>query len=325
MQTAQVIFTGSGSEANNLALHAFASATGSGHRRRDGTSQPAAGAESTVCPNPGCLPALPSGQHDWNVGSVAEEIYAGGAPGGQVSLVSLMLGNNETGVVNDLSEVVRLCRRYGVPVHSDIVQAVGKIEFDMTACGLSAVTLAAHKLHGPVGIGGLVLAEAIAAAPLVVGGGQQLGWRAGTEPVVLAAGLAIALQLADEARRAGAYAEVARLRDQFEAGLCNELERIAINGSEAPRLPQTSNLAFGGADRQALQMALDLAGVACSTGSACASGSSRPSPTLVAMGLEERRIASSLRFSLSRLTTPAEIDNAVDRIAAIVHKLRFRT
>ena len=164
---------------------------------------------SAICLNPvRILPVLPSGQYDLEqLADWIKAIYTGRDSHHRVALVSLMLANNETGVMNDLSEVVRLCNQYEIPVHSDLVQAVGKVNFPMESCGLSSVTIAAHKVHGPVGIGALIVQANTKDRPMIVGGGQQLGWRAGTEPVVLAAGLAAARMV----RRHDSYESVARL------------------------------------------------------------------------------------------------------------------
>jgi cysteine desulfurase len=158
--------------------------------------------------------------------------------------------------------------------------------------------------------------------PLIVGGGQQLGWRSGTEPVAMVVGLATALEVAKRCRNDGDYQRVADLRDQFESTLLAELPDTVINGDRVNRLPQTSNLSFLGVDRQALHIALDLAGVACSTGSACASGSSLPSATLLAMQAGSQRADSALRFSLSRWTTSEQIQQASATIIRLVNKLR---
>ncbi len=239
----------------------------------------------------------------------------------RIRLVSIMLGNNETGVIQDLQTVCRMCQTYSVPVHSDCIQAVGKIDLDMRGLGLSALTFNAHKLHGPVGIGGLVLLSGQKLTPLLLGGGQQLGLRPGTEPVIAAVAMAEAVRLSCLARDQGRYAELARQRDRLEE-LLADLQPLQIIGQNAPRLPHVTNVAFTGLDRQALHMALDLAGVACSTGSACSSGSSRSSHVLTAMGVDSPSLGSSLRFSLSRFTTPKEVENAASIISKVVTKLR---
>ncbi|MBX3420854.1 MAG: cysteine desulfurase [Pirellulaceae bacterium] len=325
MDSPQVILTSGGTEANNLALRLQAPSAqdlvivGA----MEHPSLLMAAGQPSLCANPvRLLPGLASGRYDLpQLSQWLNDIYSGRDRYHRVALVSLMLANNETGVLNDLAAIVQLCSQYDVPVHSDITQAVGKLDFDMTALGVSSITLAAHKVHGPVGIGALVTRSPSQLQPILVGGGQQLGWRAGTEPVALAVGMAKTLEVADRARRTGVYQQVARLRDRFEANLLAQLGQAQVNGQPEWRLPQTSNIAFVGIDRQAMQMALDLAGVACSTGSACASGSGRPSPTLQSMGLDASRVDSSLRFSLSRMTTATEIDQAVEIIVRVARKL----
>lgn len=327
MSAAEIIITSGGTEANNLALHAFT------HQRpglvivgsMEHPSLLAAAELSALCLNPvRQLPARRDGQYDLDVlAKWLEEIYNGSdSSSKQVAFVSLMLANNETGVMNDLGAIAQLCRAYRVPVHCDAVQGLGKVDLNMAQLGIAALTINAHKLHGPVGVGGLILASHLEPRPVVVGGGQQLGWRAGTEPVALTVGLARSVELADLARQAEVYAETARLRDLFESTVLGQLDFVRINGSANLRLPQTSNLAFVGLDRQALQMALDLEGLACSSGAACSSGSSRPSTTLVAMGLDEEVVAGSLRFSLSRFTTGPEVRQAAEIVTRVARRLR---
>lgn len=322
---AQIIITSGGTEANNLVLHALTHQTpglvivGS----MEHPSLSLAAEISTLCLNPvRRLSALSSGKYDLDqLSDWLKNVYSGRDPNKQVALVSLMLANNETGVVNDLPEIVRLCQRNAVPVHCDIVQAVGKIAFDMQECGLAAITVSAHKVHGPPGIGALIVNHTIQPRPLIVGGGQQLGWRAGTEPVALAVGLAKTLEIAAAERESGSYFRVAQLRDSFEKQVLGGLSFANINGQLDARLPQTSSIAFEGLDRQALQMALDLEGLACSAGAACSSGSARPSATLLAMGLSERQIAGTIRFSISRMTTAEEVDQASQIVIRVAQKL----
>jgi cysteine desulfurase len=326
MNAAQVIITSGGTEANNLAIHA-ASNTDDGLIIVGAMEHPSiveASQSKLLCRQPvRMLPVTSNGSYDLNrLASWLKDIYSGQDSHRRVVLVSLMLANNETGVINDLPAIVQICNRYEVPVHSDIVQALGKIDFDMRRCGASAVTVAAHKVHGPVGIGALVVSADQKPQPLIVGGGQQLGWRSGTEPVAMVVGLATALEVAKRCRNDGDYQRVADLRDQFESTLLAELPDTVINGDRVNRLPQTSNLSFLGVDRQALHIALDLAGVACSTGSACASGSSLPSATLLAMQAGSQRADSALRFSLSRWTTSEQIQQASATIIRLVNKLR---
>lgn len=240
-------------------------------------------------------------------------------------MVSVMLGNNETGILQPIREIAAICRDREVPLHVDAVQGIGKIPVNFRALGASAMTLTPHKFHGPRGIGALVLNDHVKLNPSMFGGSQQLAMRPGTECVELAIGFERALQLAIEALpEAGPTMQ--GLRDRLETLLIDLIgaDEMVIIGRDAPRLPHTSNVAFPGIDRQALVMSLDMAGVACSTGSACASGSSEPSPTLIAMGLPEDVISGSIRLSLSRFTTEPEVDEVASRISNCVKHLRRR-
>jgi cysteine desulfurase len=235
-------------------------------------------------------------------------------------LVSVMLANNETGMLQPVEEVVRMCAPRGIPVHTDAVQVAGKIPLSFRALGVSAMTVTAHKLHGPCGVGALLVRAGLQPRPLLFGGSQQLELRPGTEPMGLTVGFQMALQLAvregDDRRL-----RMTACRDRLESRIVAELPEVVVHGDPAARLPHTSNLSFPGVDRQSLLIALDLAGICCSTGSACASGSSQPSHVLQAMGLPEDQVASALRFSVGATTTDAEIDIAADRIIAAVRRL----
>jgi cysteine desulfurase len=237
------------------------------------------------------------------------------------SLVSVMLGNNETGVLQPVAEIAAVCGDRGVPVHTDAVQAVGKIPVDFRALGVAALTVTPHKFHGPLGIGALLLRESTGLEPTLFGGFQQAGVRPGTECVTLCEGFAEALRLA-YVELPGRTEQLTRLRDRFERVLSAEFPELVINGAGTPRLPHTSNLSLPGCDRQALLIALDAAGVACSTGSACASGSSQPSPVLIAMGLPTNVVESSLRFSLGADTTDGDMAQAIQRISRVFRELR---
>jgi cysteine desulfurase len=239
----------------------------------------------------------------------------------QTRLVSVMLGNHETGVLQPVAELATMCNAAGVPLHTDAVAAVGKVSIDFRGLGVAAMSFAAHKFQGPLGIGGLLLRHDIPILPLIFGGHQQRGLRPGTESVALAAGMRTALELwqkeQEEHRR-----RMTALRDRFESGLKSGYPGAVVHSERAPRLPHTTNIAFPGLDGQILLLALDMAGVACSVGSACASGSSELSPTLRAMGLGNGIVASSLRFSLGATTTEAELDEAIRRILEVCRQLR---
>jgi cysteine desulfurase len=199
------------------------------------------------------------------------------------------------------------------------VQAAGKIPIHFRESGLTAMTVAAHKLGGPRGIGALIVRNGTTLTPILYGATQQSGERPGTESIVLPIGFLAALN-AWKQKRSNWVTRIESLRNRFESTLGGLFPRAIINGQNASRLPNTSNVAFVGHDRQALFMALDLAGVCCSTGSACASGSSEPSPTLLAMNLPRYVVESSLRFSFGSTTTDDEIDEALRRIKSALRR-----
>lgn len=242
-------------------------------------------------------------------------------PWNELRLVTVILAHNETGVIQDVAPLAALCRQHGVPLHLDGVQAVGKIPVDFANLDASALSFGAHKFHGPRGIGGLLLRERHDLSPRCFGGHQESGVRAGTEPVALAVGMAQALELWDRDRESR-MREVAALRDRLEVELNRSCDPVVVNGSREHRLPNTLSIAFPGVDGEALMVNLDLAGIDCSLGSACASGSVEPAPVLVAMGCPPDVYRSSVRFSLSRENTKAEIDDASVRIAGVVSRLR---
>ncbi|MEX1042862.1 MAG: cysteine desulfurase family protein [Pirellulaceae bacterium] len=316
-QADSLVFTSGGTEANNLAILGLGEAR-AGQILVSAVEHPSVSTAAMALLQRGrtvhTLPVDSQGVVRLNM--LVEHLIDG-----PTALVSVMLGNNETGVLQPIEQIAQLCHTHGVPLHVDAVQAVGKIPIYFRQWGLSALTLSAHKLHGPRGIGGLLLAPGMNPTPQIVGGSQQLERRAGTENPELAIGLQRAIELA-VGNRTTHTAQMARLRDTFEERLKAVIPDLVIHGPPAKRLPHTSNVAFPGIDRQGLVMALDMVGVYCSTGSACASGSSEPSPTLLAMGLNRGLIDSSLRFSFARDNTLVEMEEAVRRISSVVNNLR---
>jgi cysteine desulfurase len=235
-------------------------------------------------------------------------------------LAVIQLANSETGCVQAIDEIFRILPD-GCRLHCDAAQAVGKIPVSFHRLGADSLTISGHKIHGPPGIGALLVRHGVRLTPLFTGGRQQQGYRPGTEPVALIAGLAKAIAIAT-ARLDQQAAYVRSLRDRFEASILSRIDGVVCNGAGGPRLPNTSNLSFLGADVEALLIALDLAGVYCSAGTACASGSLEPSPTLLAMGLSHERVHSAVRFSLSRFSTAEEVDQAVAQITRAVGEVR---
>jgi cysteine desulfurase len=242
-------------------------------------------------------------------------------PWDEIGLATVILAHNETGVVQDVAPLAERCRQHGIPLHVDAVQAVGKIAVDFRSLGAVAMSVGAHKFHGPRGIGALLLREDAKLRPRQLGGHQEAGRRAGTEPVALAVGMALALE-AWHVEQAQRESKIRGLRDRLEQGLRSACHPVVVNAAGARRLANTLNIAFPGVDGEALFVALDLAGVACSLGSTCASGSTEPAPALVAMGCAPEVVASSVRFSLSFENSEPEIDEAIERVARAVGRLR---
>lgn len=236
----------------------------------------------------------------------------------QTRLVTAMLANHEMGAVLPVAALA--ARAGGVPFHCDAVQAVGKIPVSFRELGVTTLSASAHKFHGPQGVGLLLVRAGTALPPLLYGGHQQRGQRPGTEPVALAVGCAKALELACS-EMAQRTAHLTRLRQVFLERLRASGVPMVLNGPAAGGLPHVINLSFPGIPADLLFMRLDLAGVICSTGSACASGSMLPSPVLRAMGLPPERLHSALRFSLSVERTEAELDRAAELVTQEVRQL----
>jgi cysteine desulfurase len=239
----------------------------------------------------------------------------------ETALITIMHANNELGVVQPLAEIGSIAKEHEIPFHTDAVQSAGKIPIDVNALNVDLLSLSAHKLYGPKGIGALYVRTGTKLQQLLYGGHHQRGFRPGTESVAAIVGFgkaaAIALQsLADDAAR------VSALRDQLERGLLERIPHTRVNGAKAPRTPNTTNILFPGIEGEALVIALDLKGIACSVGAACSSGAVEPSHVLTAIGLSHDEAKSSLRFSLGRHTTAAEIQFALDTIPAAVSQLR---
>jgi cysteine desulfurase len=323
----RVIFTSGGTEANNLAVLGISQARAAlGPPPRPGHANQIiiSGIEHSSVLEP-AESLLEEGWRLDTLGATPEGIVRldrlEGLLGPETRLVSVILGNHETGVLQPVDEVARICRSHGIPVHTDAVQVVGKIPVDFRRLGVAAMSLAAHKFQGPPGIGALICAPEVPLRPLLFGGPQQWGLRPGTEPVALVVGMKVALEFWQK-EATTEIERLTRLRTRFEEGLKAALPEIIIHGQTAPRLPQTSNIAFPGLEAQMLLLALDVAGVACSIGAACASGSAEPSPTLRAMGLPKELVRSSLRFSLGATTTEEDIDEAIKRIVSAVQRLK---
>ncbi|HEY3055144.1 MAG TPA: cysteine desulfurase family protein [Thermoanaerobaculia bacterium] len=228
-------------------------------------------------------------------------------------LVTVMLANNETGVIQPVAGIARACRERGLHFHCDAVQAAGKIDVDVIALDCDTLSISAHKMHAAKGIGALYVRRGLTLRSHILGGAQERRRRAGTENVPLAAAFGAAAAIAAD----GSWRpRIAALRDRFEIDLRSSFD-VAINGAAAPRVPTTTSATFAGVDAEGLVIALDLNGVAVSTGSACSSGRVEPSAVLLAMGLSPEEAKSTVRFSMSRFTKEEELE----RVIALLHDL----
>ncbi len=233
-------------------------------------------------------------------------------------LVSVMLAQNETGVLHPVAEIAELAHAQGSLMHVDAVQGAGKVPLDQRALGADFMTISGHKLHAPKGIGALTIRRGLTLAPLWYGGGQELGMRSGTEPVPAIAGFATAARLARAAL--ASYDRIVALRDSLESSIQRRVEETSINGGSQPRLGNTANISFHGLPADEMVRALDASGICTSAGAACHSGSVEPSGTMKAMGLPLRVAMGAVRFSLSRFTTAAEIGQTVEAVAQIAQR-----
>lgn len=315
----EIVFTGGGSESNVLAIVGAARA-----RRARGTHLVTVATE-----HPSVLRAFDVLERDgWAVtrlpvdgrGLVDPAAFAA-ALTPRTALASVMVVNNEIGVVQPVGELARIARERGVLLHTDAVQAPGWLPVGADALGADLLTLSGHKFHGPKGVGVLYVRRGTPLEPLIVGGGQEHGMRAGTEDVAGIAGFAAGLRLA-EAERAVVAPRVAALRDRLEAAIVATIPDVVVNGAGAPRSPANLSVAFGGVPSDALLIRLDLDGIAASAGSACAAGSLEPSHVIAALGLAERHRHGVIRFSLGRTTTDREIDDVARRLPALIASVR---
>lgn len=237
------------------------------------------------------------------------------------ALISVMLANNEVGTIEPVSEIGEIARRHGVSFHTDAVQGAASLPLDVEALKVDLLALSAHKFHGPKGVGLLYLRKGTRINPLQTGGSQERGRRAGTENVPYIVGMARALELADQERSAKAEHMLA-LRERLLAGVLERIPDVELTGHRERRLPGHLSFIVKGVEAQSLLIALDLAGIAASSGSACAVGSPTPSGVLRAMGYEPNEALGALRLTLGRANTGAEIDTVLERLPDIVQQVR---
>jgi cysteine desulfurase len=340
-RAAEVVFTSGGTESDNLALfgtlapgdHLIASSMEHSAVMQAAEALARRGVEVSF------LPATGQG--------VVEPSALEAALRPNTRLVSVMLANNETGVIQPVRELADRAHAAGALFHSDAVQAAGKLAIDVKALGCDLLSISGHKMHAPQGVGALFVRRNVRLRPIFFGGNHERGRRAGTENVAGIVGLGKAAELArawlaneaasGEAGRNEELSEthangnpqgavspqaLAALRDRLEQGILAQVEEAGVNGAGAPRVANTSNLFFDHVEAEALVIALDLKGLAVSGGSACQSGSTEPSHVLTAMGLSPARARGSVRFSLSRMTTGDEVECALELVPAAVARLR---
>ncbi|MGB7190105.1 MAG: cysteine desulfurase family protein [Acidobacteriaceae bacterium] len=237
-------------------------------------------------------------------------------------IISVMTANNETGVIQPVEEIGRIAREADVWFHTDAVQAISKMAVDTQAIGCDLLSISGHKFHAPQGTGVLYVRRGTQLEPLFFGGTHERQRRAGTENVAGIVGLGKAAELAAHSLTDGTLDRLGALRDRLEAGVLARVEGSGVNGEGQARVPNTTNLYFNNLEGEALVIALDLKGLAVSGGSACASGASEPSHVLTAMGLRPERARASLRFSLTKLNTEQDVDEALEILPAAVSRLR---
>jgi cysteine desulfurase len=319
----EVVFTGGGTEADNLAVKGiyWARRAADPGRRRVLAS---AVEHHAVVDSVEWLARHEGAEVSWlpvdRHGRVHPDTLRA-AIGPDVALVSVMWANNEVGTVQPVAELAAVAAEHGVPFHTDAVQAVGTLPVDAGAAGVDALTLTGHKLGGPVGAGALVLGRDVECAPLLHGGGQEREVRSGTLNTAAIAGFAVATEVA-VAARPETSARMAALRDDLVAGVLAAVPDAVLSGDPVDRLPGNAHFAFPGCEGDSLLMLLDARGVECSTGSACSAGVAQPSHVLVAMGLDPGLARGSLRFSLGHSSSRADVAALLDALPGAVERSR---
>ena len=319
-ELSEIVFTGGGTEADNLAIRGAAEALEAAGRRHLVT---------TTIEHEAVLKTVRAlERRGWEVtlvpvdsaGLVSAEAVAG-AVRPDTALVSVMHANNEIGTIQPIEAIARLLSGSGVLLHTDAVQSAGKIPVDVRQLGVDLLSISSHKFGGPKGTGALWIRRGVRLFSQMTGGRQERGRRAGTENVPALIGMGVAARIVREKLEA-ASRELAALRDRLEAGILTTVPGTHVNGDRDQRVPNTTNISFDGIEAESLLIALDLEGVAISTGSACSSGTLEPSHVLRAMGLPHPRTRNSLRFSLGPATTGADVDFVVGVLPQLVARLR---
>jgi cysteine desulfurase len=326
----EVLFTGGGTEADNLAVKGLY-----WQRRAEDPARRrilASAVEHHAVMDPALwLAAHEAAEVEWLPVDAAGRVHpetleaALAADPGSVALVSIMWANNEVGTVQPIDELAAVARSHGVPVHSDAVQAFGQLPVDFAASGLDAMTVSSHKIGGPLGTGVLVLGRSVELTPVLHGGGQERDVRSGTLDAPAIAAMAVAAELAVK-RRPERAEHLAGLRDALVRGLLAEVPDAVLGGDPdlrpEHRLPANAHFSFPGCEGDALLLLLDARGIECSTGSACSAGVPQPSHVLLAMGVPEELAHGSLRFSFGHTSTAADVDAVLAAIGPVVERAR---
>ncbi len=314
----EIIFTSCGTESSNAALQsALTTQPGKRHIVMTAVEHSANIKYGQLLEKRGCevtrLPVDSLGELDVHL--LHESIRP------DTAIVSVMTANNETGVIFPIEEIAAICRSKGVPFHTDAVQAPGKLKLDVRAWGVDFLSLSAHKLHAPKGIGLLYARRGMPFQPFVVGGGQEQGRRAGTENTAYIVAFGCAAQRAQESLTRD-VPRIRVLRDRLEAGILSSISGVTRNGAKEPRLANTSNLSFADCEAEAVLLLLDRAGICASSGSACTTGSLAPSHVLTAMGRTPTQALGAVRFSLCQYSTDAEVDYLLAKLPDLIKTLR---
>jgi cysteine desulfurase len=311
----EIVFTSGGTESDNLAIFGLAHA--GDHIVTSTIEHHAVMNACKHLAHKGCevssIPVDSRGQVD------PDDVKRSLRP--NTKLITMMTANNETGVLQPVEEIGKLAAEADVYFHTDAVQAAGKIAVDVNKIGCDLLTISGHKIHGPQGIGALYVRKGTQLEAMLYGGSHERQRRAGTENVPGIIGLGKAAELADAALERGDDQKVAALRDRLE-NVLRQIESTGTNGEGAPRVPNTTNIYFDAIEGESLVIALDLKGLAVSTGAACSSGAIEPSHVLTAMGLSPNQARASIRFSLGKQTTPEDIDFAIELVTKTVARLR---
>lgn len=315
----EIIFTGGGTEADNLAVLGVAAAS---------FRKPRAIVTTAIEHQAVLNPCRHVGDKGGSVTYLSVDCEGVFDPDEGVahlcedtSLVSVMLANNDTGVIQPVAALAEHSRGLGIPFHTDAIQAVGKIRVDVEELNVDLLSFSGHKIYGPQGVGALYVRKGTRLLPRTFGGRQERSLRPGTENVGAIAGFGKACELA-KTRLAADAAHMENLRSSFEAAVLERIPGVTVNGRGADRLPNTSNLSFDGLSGEVLAVNLDLLGVAVSTGSACSSVNNDPSHVLIAMGRTRGQAGSSVRFSFGRKTTSEDVARSVDIITRVVESIR---